>query len=48
MTFSMELGLFDPEGGCGYNPSGVVLVTGEKGVVLGSKSLTKAWPLPKL
>ena len=43
MMFSMEPGLFNPDGGCGYNPSDAVLVTKDKGVALGSKPLTKEW-----
>jgi Xaa-Pro aminopeptidase len=49
MTFSMEPGLFNPEGGYGYNPSECVLVTQDKGVPMGSvPNLTKDWALLKL
>jgi Xaa-Pro aminopeptidase len=48
MTFSMEPGLFNPEGGYGYNPSDTVLVTAAKGVAMGSKPLTKEWHFLKL
>lgn len=43
MMFSMEPGLFNPEGNYGYNPSDNVLVTAERGVAQGSKPLTKEW-----
>ncbi len=46
MTFSMEPGLFNPEGGYGYNPSDLVVVGTEKGWVQGSvPNLTKEWAL---
>ena len=46
MTFSMEPGLFDPEGGYGYNPSNNVVVGKERGWVQGSvPNLTKEWAL---
>lgn len=48
MTFSMEPGLFYPEGGYGYNPSDTILVTKDKGVEMGSLPLTKEWCLLKL
>lgn len=48
MTFSMEPGLFYPEGGYGYNPSDTVLVAKGKGVAMGSKPLTKEWHFLKL
>ncbi len=42
----MEPGLFDPEGGYGYNPSDLVVVGTEKGWVAGSvPNLTKEWAL---
>ena len=44
--FSMEPGLFDPEGGYGYNPSDNVVVGKERGWVQGSvPNLTKEWAL---
>lgn len=43
MTFSMEPGLFNPEGGYGYNPSDNVLVAKDKGIAMGSMPLTKEW-----
>jgi Xaa-Pro aminopeptidase len=49
MTFSMEPGLFNPEGGYGYNPSDCILVTEEMGVAMGSvPNLTKEWALLRL
>ncbi len=46
MTFSMEPGLFNPEGGYGYNPSDNVVVGQESGWVQGSvPNLTKEWAL---
>jgi len=49
MTFSMEPGLFNKEGGYGYNPSDHVLVTREKGVAMGSvPQLTKEWSFLRL
>lgn len=48
MTFSMEPGLFNPEGGYGYNPSDNVLVTKDKGVAMGSMPFTKEWCFLKL
>ena len=46
MTFSMEPGLFDPEGVYGYNPSDLVVVGSETGWVAGSvPNLTKEWAL---
>jgi Xaa-Pro aminopeptidase len=49
MTFSMEPGLFNKEGGYGYNPSDHVLVTRDKGVAMGSvPQLTKEWSFLRL
>ena len=49
ITFSMEPGLFNKEGGYGYNPSDNVLVTKDKGVAMGSvPNLTKEWSVLKL
>ncbi len=49
MTFSMEPGLFNPEGGYGYNPSDMVVVGDETGWVQGSvPNLTKEWALLEL
>jgi Xaa-Pro aminopeptidase len=49
MTFSMEPGLFHPEGGYGYNPSDNVVVGASTGWVQGSvPNLTKEWALLKL
>jgi len=46
MTFSMEPGLFNPEGGYGYNPSDLVVVGQDTGWVQGSvPNLTKEWAL---
>lgn len=49
MTFSMEPGLFYPDGGYGYNPSDNVVVSDDAGWVQGSvPNLTKEWALLKL
>lgn len=48
MTFSVEPGLYDPEAGCGYNPSDNLLVTKEKGVLQSSVPYTKEWMVLKL
>ncbi len=48
MTFSMEPGLFNPDGGYGYNPSDTVLVAKDKGITMGSVPLTKEWCFLKL
>jgi Xaa-Pro aminopeptidase len=48
MTFSMEPGLFNPEGGYGYNPSDMVLVARDKGIAMSSVPLTKGWCFLKL
>ncbi|HSF20046.1 MAG TPA: M24 family metallopeptidase [Vicinamibacteria bacterium] len=49
MTFSMEPGLFNPQGGYGYNPSDNVVVGTESGWVQGSvPNLTKEWALLEL
>lgn len=38
MTFSMEPGLFNPEGGYGYNPSDCIMVAKDKGSRHGERS----------
>jgi Xaa-Pro aminopeptidase len=43
MTFSVEPGLYNPEGGFGYNPSDSCLVMKDKGVLQGSVPTTKEW-----
>jgi Xaa-Pro aminopeptidase len=48
MMFSMEPGLFNPQGGYGYNPSDNVLVTRDQGVAMGSLPRTKEWCFIKL
>lgn len=49
MTFSMEPGLFNKEGGYGYNPSDNVLVARDRGLAMGSVPLlTKEWSFLKL
>lgn len=48
MTFSVEPGLYDPEGGFGYNPSDNLLVTAKKGVLMGSVPYTREWMVLKL
>ena len=48
MTFSVEPGLFDPENGFGYNPSDLLVVTKEKGVLMSSVPYSKEWMFLKL
>lgn len=48
MMFSMEPGLFNPEGGYGYNPSDNVLVTANRGVAQGSLPRTREWCFVRL
>ncbi len=48
MTFSVEPGLYDPESGFGYNPSDNLLVTAEKGVLMGSVPFSKEWMVLKI
>ena len=48
MTFSVEPGLYDPENDFGYNPSDTLLVTKEKGVLMGSVPYSKEWMFLKL
>jgi len=49
MMFSMEPGLFSPDGGFGYNPSDGVIVGRDSGWVQGSvPNLTPEWALLKL
>jgi Xaa-Pro dipeptidase len=48
MTFSVEPGLFDSEKGFGYNPSDNLLVTKQKGVLMGSVPYTREWMILKL
>ncbi len=43
MTFSVEPGLYNPEGGFGYNPSDCCLVAKDKGILQGSVPTTKEW-----
>lgn len=43
MTFSVEPGLYNPEGGFGFNPSDNCLVTRDKGLLQGSVPTTKEW-----
>jgi Xaa-Pro aminopeptidase len=43
MTFSVEPGLYNPEGGFGYNPSDNCLVTKDKGLLQGSVPTNKEW-----
>jgi len=43
MTFSVEPGLYNPQGGYGYNPSDNCLVTKDKGVLMGSVPTSKEW-----
>jgi len=48
MTFSVEPGLFDPENGFGYNPSDLLLITKDKGVLMSSVPYSKEWMFLKL
>ena len=41
MTFSNEPGLYNPEGGYGYNHSNCVLVTKDRGVIMNKAPLTR-------
>jgi Xaa-Pro aminopeptidase len=43
MTFSVEPGLYDPDNGCGYNPSDNLLVTKKQGVLQSSVPYTREW-----
>lgn len=43
MMFSNEPGLYNPEGGFGYNHSNNILVTRERGVRMNKTPLTKEW-----
>ncbi|MEE9170441.1 MAG: M24 family metallopeptidase, partial [bacterium] len=43
MMFSNEPGLYNPEGGWGYNHSNNVLVGKERGIVMNNTPLTKEW-----
>ncbi len=48
MMFSVEPGLFDPEHGFGFNPSDSLLVTKNKGILMGSVPYSKEWSFLKL
>ncbi len=48
MLFSNEPGLYDPEGGFGYNHSDCVLVTAKGGVPMGSVPLSREWSFLRL
>ncbi|MFQ6084307.1 MAG: M24 family metallopeptidase [Candidatus Aminicenantia bacterium] len=48
MMFSVEPGLYDPENGFGYNPSDTLLVTKDKGILMGSVPYSKEWSFLKL
>ena len=43
MTFSVEPGLFDAENGFGYNPSDLMLVTKDRGLMMSSVPYTREW-----
>ncbi|HXF95461.1 MAG TPA: M24 family metallopeptidase [Gemmatimonadales bacterium] len=43
MMFSNEPGLYDPEGGYGYNHSNNLLITRERGVQMNKTPLTREW-----
>jgi Xaa-Pro dipeptidase len=48
MTFSVEPGLYDPEHGFGYNPSDLLLVMRDRGLLMSSVPYTKEWMILKL
>ena len=48
MMFSVEPGLYDPENGFGYNPSDLLLVTKDKGLMMSSVPYTKEWMVIEL
>lgn len=48
MIFSNEPGLYNPEGGWGYNHSNTILVGKERGIVMSQTPLTKEWCWLKL
>ncbi len=48
MMFSNEPGLYNPEGGYGYNHSNNVLATRDRGVIMNKTPLTKEWCWLKL
>ncbi|MCI0348006.1 MAG: M24 family metallopeptidase, partial [Acidobacteriales bacterium] len=48
MTFSNEPGLYNPEGGFGYNHSNLVRVTETGGEQINQTPLTKEWCWIKL
>lgn len=48
MMFSNEPGLYDAEGGFGYNHSDCVLITAKGGVPMGSVPMTKEWCFLKI
>ena len=48
MMFSNEPGLYNPEGGFGYNHSNNILVAEDRGVVMNKTPMTKEWCWLKL
>lgn len=48
MTFSVEPGLYDPKNGFGYNPSDLLLVAKDRGILMSSVPYTKEWMFLKL
>jgi Xaa-Pro aminopeptidase len=48
MMFSNEPGLYNPEGGYGYNHSNNVLVAKDRGIIMNKTPLTKEWCWLKL
>ncbi len=48
MTFSVEPGLYDPEHGFGYNPSDLLMVTKDRGLLMSSVPYTKEWMILNL
>jgi Xaa-Pro aminopeptidase len=43
MMFSNEPGLYDPQGGYGYNHSNNLVITNERGVQMNKTPLTREW-----
>ncbi|HZI94436.1 MAG TPA: M24 family metallopeptidase, partial [Patescibacteria group bacterium] len=48
MMFSNEPGLYDPEGGFGYNHSDCILITPKGGLAMSSVPMTKEWCFLKI
>lgn len=48
MTFSVEPGLYDADKGFGYNPSDLLLISKNRGILMSSVPYTKEWMFLKL